>query len=112
MRPRLAGLTGGLSGPAVRPVAVRCIWQVTAAMRSGRLPSVPIIGVGGVSTGLDALELVLAGACAVQVGTVAFHDPSAPIRVRDELAIALQERGFSTFTEAVGHAHRVLAGRE
>ncbi|WP_426566873.1 dihydroorotate dehydrogenase [Angustibacter sp. McL0619] len=109
MRPRLAGLTGGLSGPAVRPVAVRCIWQVSAAMRSGRLPTVPIVGVGGVRTGLDALELVLAGACAVQVGTVAFHDPSAPLRVRDELAAALQERGFSRFSDAVGHAHRVLA---
>jgi len=65
-----------------------------------------------VRTGLDALELVLAGASAVQVGTVAFHDPSAPLRVRDELALALAERGFSRFTDAVGHAHRVLAARE
>ncbi|MFC6005855.1 dihydroorotate dehydrogenase [Angustibacter luteus] len=112
MRPRLAGLTGGLSGPAVRPVAVRCIWQVQAAMLAGRLPTVPIVGVGGVRTGLDALELVLAGACAVQVGTVAFHDPSAPLRVRDELAKAVQERGFSSFMDAVGHAHRVLATAE
>lgn len=111
MRPRLAGVTGGLSGPAVRPVAVRCIWQVQSAMRAGRLPTVPIVGVGGVRTGLDALELVLAGASAVQVGTVAFHDPRAPIRVRDELAEALQRRGFDRFTDAVGHAHRVLAGR-
>ncbi len=110
MRPRLAGLTGGLSGPAVRPVAVRCIWQVHAAMRAGRLPTVPVVGVGGVATGLDALELVLAGAAAVQVGTVAFHDPSAPLRVRDELAQALAQRGFSSFADAVGHAHRVLAG--
>ncbi len=110
MRPRLAGVTGGLSGPAVRPVAVRCIWQVQAAMRAGRLPTVPIVGVGGVRTGLDALELVLAGASAVQVGTVAFHDPRAPLRVRDELAEALRQRGFGRFAEAVGHAHRVMAG--
>ena len=110
MRPRLAGLTGGLSGPAVRPVAVRCVWQVHAAMRAGRLPRVPIVGVGGVATGRDALELVLAGASAVQVGTVAFHDPSAPLRVRDELAEALAQRGFTSFADAVGHAHDVLAG--
>jgi dihydroorotate dehydrogenase (NAD+) catalytic subunit len=110
MRPRLAGLTGGLSGPAVRPVAVRCVWQVHAAMRAGRLPAVPIVGVGGVASGLDALELVLAGAAGVQVGTVAFHDPSAPLRVRDELEQALRDRGFESFADAVGHAHRVLAG--
>ena len=68
LRPQLGGVTGGLSGPAVRPVAVRAIWQVRAAMLEGRLPTVPIIGVGGVRTGRDALELVAAGASAVQVG--------------------------------------------
>ena len=109
MRPQLAGLTGGLSGPAIRPVAVRCIWQVHAAMRAGVLPHRPIIGAGGVRTGRDALELVLAGASAVQVGTVAFNDPNAPMRVRDELAHELTTRGFTRFTDAVGHAHRVLA---
>ena len=81
LRPQLAGLTGGLSGPAVRPVAVRALWQVTAAMREGRLPTAPLIGVGGVRTGRDALELVAAGACAVQVGTATFNDPTAPRRV-------------------------------
>jgi dihydroorotate dehydrogenase (NAD+) catalytic subunit len=111
MRPRLAGVTGGLSGPAIRPVAVRCVWQVHAAMRAGRLRPVPIVGVGGVRTGLDALELVLAGAAAVQVGTVAFHDPSAPLRVRDELAEALRHRGFSSFADAVGYAHDAMARR-
>jgi dihydroorotate dehydrogenase (NAD+) catalytic subunit len=101
MRPTLAGLTGGLSGPAVRPVAVRCVWQVHAA-----LPDVPIIGMGGVRSGLDALELVLAGASAVSVGTVVFHDPSAPVRILAELRQALAERGFERFADAVGHAHR------
>lgn len=110
MRPRLAGLTGGLSGPAIRPVAVRCIWQVHAAMVAGRLGRVPIVGVGGVRTGRDALELVLAGASAVQVGTVTFNDPSAPVRVRDELAHELAERGVERFADVVGHAHRALAG--
>jgi dihydroorotate dehydrogenase (NAD+) catalytic subunit len=101
MRPHLGGLTGGLSGPAIRPVAVRAIWQVHAAM-----PQVPIIGMGGVRTGLDALELVLAGASAVQVGTVIFNDPHAPIRVLNQLQRALGERGFDRFADAVGHAHR------
>ena len=76
MRPVLAGVTGGLSGPAIRPVAVRCVWQVHAAM-----PEVPILGMGGIRTGLDALQFILAGARAVSVGTVVFHDPSAPVRI-------------------------------
>jgi dihydroorotate dehydrogenase (NAD+) catalytic subunit len=101
MRPALAGVTGGLSGPAIRPVAVRCVYQVHAAM-----PEVPIIGMGGIRTGLDALEFVLAGASAVSVGTVTFHDPSAPARVARELAVALAERGFSSLEDAVGFAHR------
>lgn len=105
LRPHLAGVTGGLSGPAIRPVAVRAIWQVVSAMRAGRLPTVPVIGVGGVRTGLDALELVAAGAAAIQVGTATFNDPKAPVRVRDELTIALHERGFRRFTDAVAVAH-------
>jgi dihydroorotate dehydrogenase (NAD+) catalytic subunit len=101
MRPVLAGVTGGLSGPAVKPVAVRCVWQVHAAM-----PEVPIIGMGGVRSGLDALELILAGASAVSVGTAVFHDPSAPVRVLSELRAALDSRGFASVGDAVGHAHR------
>ena len=80
LRPVLAGVTGGLSGPAIRPVAVRCVWQVHAA-----LPDVPILGTGGIATGLDALQFVLAGASAVSVGTAVFGDPSAPARVLGEL---------------------------
>jgi len=101
MRPALAGITGGLSGPAIRPVAVRCVWQVHAAM-----PEVPILGMGGIRTGLDALEFVLAGASAVSVGTVIFHDPSAPARISQELDVALAERGFARLADAVGFAHR------
>ena len=70
MRPALAGTYGGLSGPAIRPVAVRCVWQVRAAF-----PAVPIIGTGGVRTGRDALELLLAGASMIAVGTEIMHDP-------------------------------------
>lgn len=109
LRPQVAGVTGGLSGPAVRPVAVRAIWQTKAAMREGRLPTVPIIGVGGVRTGRDALELVAAGASAVQVGTATFNDPSAPVRVGRELRDLLQEKGFERFTDAVGVAHERVA---
>jgi dihydroorotate dehydrogenase (NAD+) catalytic subunit len=110
MRPVLAGVTGGLSGPAIRPVAVRCVWQVHAAMRAGLLPAAPLVGIGGILTGLDALQFLLAGASAVQVGTSTFHDPSAPLRVGTELAAALAERGFRTVADAVGHAHAVLEG--
>jgi dihydroorotate dehydrogenase (NAD+) catalytic subunit len=101
MRPVLAGVTGGLSGPAIKPVAVRCIWQVHAA-----LPHVPILGMGGVASGRDAFELVLAGASAVSVGTAIFHDPSAPVRVLAELTEVLAARGFTSLADAVGHAHR------
>jgi dihydroorotate dehydrogenase (NAD+) catalytic subunit len=106
LRPALAGVTGGLSGPAIRPVAVRCVWQVHAA-----LPGVPILGAGGIRTGLDALEFVLAGASAVSVGTAVFGDPSAPVRVLAELGAALAERGFTSVADAVGYAHRA-AGAE
>ena len=101
MRPVLGGVTGGLSGPAIRPVALRCVWQVHAA-----LPGVPILGMGGIRTGLDALQFVLAGASAVSVGTAVFNDPSAPARVHAELADALATRGFARLADAVGHAHR------
>jgi dihydroorotate dehydrogenase (NAD+) catalytic subunit len=93
--------TGGLSGPAIRPVALRCVWQVRAA-----LPEVPILGMGGIMTGLDALQFILAGASAVSVGTAIFHDPHAPVRILAELREALSARGFRRLSDAVGHAHR------
>jgi dihydroorotate dehydrogenase (NAD+) catalytic subunit len=108
LRPQVAGVTGGLSGPAIRPIAVRAIWQVHAAMLDRRIPPAPIIGVGGVRTGDDALQLVAAGASAIQVGTATFNDPTAPIRVNRELAAALQDRGFARFSDAVGIAHSRL----
>jgi dihydroorotate dehydrogenase (NAD+) catalytic subunit len=101
MRPVLAGITGGLSGPAIRPVAVRCIWQVHEAM-----PDVPILGMGGVMTGRDALELVLAGASAVSVGTATFNDPRAPARVLKELKEELASRDIERFTDLIGLAHK------
>ncbi len=101
MRPHLGGVTGGLSGPAIRPVAVRAVWQVHQA-----LPDIPIIGMGGIRTGADAFEFILAGASAVEVGTTVFNDPSAPLRVAYELQRLLGTRGFASLDDAVGHAHR------
>ena len=98
--PVLGGVTGGLSGPAIRPVAVRCVWQVHQAA-----PGLPIIGMGGIGTGLDALQFVLAGASAISVGTAIFGDPSAPVRIMAELETALAERGFASLADAVGFAH-------
>jgi dihydroorotate dehydrogenase (NAD+) catalytic subunit len=104
MRPVLAGVTGGLSGPAVKPVALRAVWEVAQAY-----PDVPIVGVGGIRTGADALEFIAAGACAVQVGTVIFNDPSAPIRIVRELRSELASRGHTRVADVVGLAHRRTA---
>jgi dihydroorotate dehydrogenase (NAD+) catalytic subunit len=99
-RPALAGLFGGLSGPAIRPLAVRCVWQTREAF-----PEVPIIGVGGIRTGRDALEFLLAGAAMVAVGTVLFHDPAACSRIHRELEEELVARGIDRITDIVGRAH-------
>jgi dihydroorotate dehydrogenase (NAD+) catalytic subunit len=101
MRPHLGGKTGGLSGPAIKPVAVRAIYQVHAV-----LPRIPILGMGGVANGRDALELILAGASGVSIGTASFGNPTAIIQVRDELQNLLAARGFATLSQAVGYAHR------
>ncbi|MGB8021732.1 MAG: dihydroorotate dehydrogenase [Candidatus Nanopelagicales bacterium] len=102
MRPMLGGMTGGLSGPAIRPVAVRAVWQVHAAF-----PDVPILGMGGIRTGRDAFEFLLAGASAVSVGTAVFNDPHAPARISAELRAILAERGIARLTAAVGLGHEV-----
>ena len=101
MRPHLGGKTGGLSGPAIRPVAVRAIYQVHNAM-----PHVPILGMGGVASGRDALELILAGASGISVGTASFGDPTAIPRIQRELHALLVARGFTSLREAIGYAHR------
>jgi len=103
MRPHLAGKTGGLSGPAIRPIAVRAIYQVHEA-----LPNVPILGMGGVSSGRDALELILAGAKGVSIGTASFGDPAAIIMIQNELIELLKARGFTSVAQAVGYAHRTI----
>jgi dihydroorotate dehydrogenase (NAD+) catalytic subunit len=104
MRPVLAGKYGGLSGPAIRPVAVRCVWQVRAAF-----PAVPIIGTGGVRTGRDALEMLLAGATMIAVGTEILHDPSSCSRVLRELEEELAALGVDRAADVVGRAHGAMA---
>ena len=99
LRPTLAWATGGYSGPALKPVALAAVYTCAAAVE------LPIVGMGGVSTGLDALELVAAGASAVALGTVLFSDPAAPSRVRAELATAATARGFASPADACKAAH-------
>ena len=101
MKPHLGGKTGGLSGPAIKPVAVRAIYQVHAA-----LPKVAILGMGGVASGRDALELILAGASGVSVGTASFGNPKALVDIQNELRELLAARGFATVQQAIGYAHR------
>jgi len=101
MKTHLGGKTGGLSGPAIRPIAVRAIYQVHAA-----LPQTPILGMGGVASGRDAFEMILAGASGVSVGTASFGNPSAAIAIQNELRDLLAQRGFATLKGAVGFAHR------
>lgn len=95
-RPVLKMNTGGLSGPAVLPVAVRMVWEVASAV------NLPILGMGGVSKGADAAELMLAGATAVAVGTASFADVYAPVRVRDELLVLAEEQGLSRVSDLTG----------
>lgn len=100
-RPVLGAQRGGLSGRAVHPVAVRAVFDVHQA-----LPDLPIVGVGGVACGTDAVELLLAGASAIQVGTATFADPRAPHRVALELDAWCDAHGIGSVSELVGAAHR------
>ena len=95
-RPILKMNTGGLSGPAVLPVAVRMVWEVACAV------DLPILGMGGVAKGEDAAQLMLAGASAVAVGTACFADPYAPIKVRDGLAAIASAQGLDKVSDLTG----------
>jgi dihydroorotate dehydrogenase (NAD+) catalytic subunit len=95
-RPVLGNATGGLSGPAIKPLALRLVWQVARQVR------VPIIGVGGIATVDDVMEFLVAGAAAVQLGTVNFYDPTASMRVVEQLPAALAVLGAGSVREVVG----------
>lgn len=98
-KPVLGGVTGGLSGPAIKPLALRVVYQVAQAV------DIPIIGVGGIESINDVMEFIVAGATAVQIGTANFYDPGLACRLVDELAEVLEEEGASTVTELVGCIH-------
>ena len=92
-RPVLANITGGLSGPCVKPVALRMVFQVRRAIK------LPIVGLGGVATGEDAAEFIMAGADAVAVGTAALADPEAPVKVVEGLRSFMETRGYKSARE-------------
>jgi dihydroorotate dehydrogenase (NAD+) catalytic subunit len=95
-RPRLANVTGGLSGPAIKPIAVRCVFQASRAVK------IPLIGIGGIATTEDALEFVIAGASAIQVGTANFYDPAASMKIVDGLAEYCLRNGLENIGALVG----------
>ena len=95
-RPILGNVVGGLSGPAIKPVALRMVWQVARAV------TVPVIGVGGIMTAEDAVEFLIAGASAVQIGVASFVEPRSAWQVIDGIAAYLEEHGFSSVSELVG----------
>jgi dihydroorotate dehydrogenase (NAD+) catalytic subunit len=98
-RPALGNGGGGVSGRAIHPMAVRAVYDVHQA-----LPELPIVGVGGVASGWDAVELLLAGACAIQVGTATFADPRAPWRVLEGIVAWAEREGISSLSELTGAA--------
>ena len=94
--PSLKNNVGGLSGPAVFPVAVRMVWQVANAVR------IPVVGMGGIATWKDAVEMMMAGASAIQVGAALFTNPYAPVEIIDGLNRYLDENGIASVSEIVG----------
>jgi dihydroorotate dehydrogenase (NAD+) catalytic subunit len=95
-RPVLGNVTGGLSGPAIKPLALRLVWRVASQVR------IPVIGVGGIATIDDVMEFLVAGAAAVQLGTVNFYDPTASVRVVEQLPAALAQVGAASVREVIG----------
>lgn len=95
-RPHLSTVTGGLSGPAVRPVAVRMVWQVAKAVK------IPVVGLGGIMDGRDAIEFMLAGATAVEIGTANFIDPAVTMKVIDYMEDYCQRHGIADINEIIG----------
>ena len=95
-RPQLARVVGGLSGPAVKPVALRLVWETSKAVK------VPLLGMGGIATGTDAIEFMLAGACAVAVGTANFTNPTATVDVLNGMIDYCEQQGVANINELIG----------
>lgn len=95
-RPYISTITGGLSGPAVRPIAVRMVWQVAKAV------SIPVVGIGGIMNGRDALEFIMAGATAIEVGTANFVDPTATVKIIDEIQAYCERKGINDISQIRG----------
>jgi dihydroorotate dehydrogenase (NAD+) catalytic subunit len=95
-RPVLSTITGGLSGPAIKPVALRMVWQVSKAVR------IPVIGLGGISNATDAIEFMLAGATAIQVGTANFVDPTVTIKILEGISEYCNRHGIANINEIIG----------
>lgn len=95
-RPALGNVTGGLSGPAIRPVAMRMVWQAARSVK------IPVIGMGGIRTARDAVEFFLAGATAISVGTAVFQDPFAPLKILDGIVSFLETHGYSSIHDIIG----------
>ena len=95
-KPVLSTVTGGLSGPCVKPVALRMVWQVAKVMK------IPVVGLGGISCANDAIEFLLAGASAIQIGTANFIDPTITIKVIDGINDYLDQNGFKSVKEIIG----------
>ena len=95
-RPLLSISTGGLSGPAVKPVALRMVWQVAKAVK------IPVVGLGGICTAEDAIEFLMAGATAIEIGTANFLDPAVTIKVRDGINQWLDNHGCTSGSEIIG----------
>jgi len=102
-RPRLGNITGGLSGPAIRPIAVLAVYEIARAV------SIPIVGQGGIENLTDALEFFLAGATAISIGTANFTDPRIPERLVEELQAYLARRKLGSIQEIVGRANVEIA---
>jgi dihydroorotate dehydrogenase (NAD+) catalytic subunit len=100
MRPALSTITGGLSGPAIKPVALRMVWQVANAVK------IPVIGMGGIMSVSDALEFLLAGASAIQIGTASFIDPQASVNIVKGIEGFLERKGFSDVKQIIGYINR------
>ena len=95
-RPVLSTVTGGLSGPAIKPIALRMVYQVSKAVK------IPVIGLGGISSATDAIEFILAGATAIQVGTANFIDPATTIKIKDGIADYLQRHHIQNINDLIG----------